>query len=229
MTQQGHTDKDEAVLITASDPLFNIENQCRGEGFLVIGGIDEAGRGALIGPVVAAGVIFPSDCAEIPYVNDSKQISEPDRDCIRQRLLAVPGIRTAIAEVTAAEIDRMNILQATLLAMRRVAEQLYPVDLLLIDGNRRPKGIVVPLRTIVKGDAKSASIAAASLLAKTHRDDILRAYARQYPHYGFEHHKGYGTVKHLDAIARYGILPEHRRTFAPVRDFLSPFTQDNLF
>lgn len=223
------TDKLTAMLATANDPMFAIERAARAEGLTVIGGIDEAGRGALIGPVVAAAVIFPADAVEVPYVFDSKQIAEHERDLVRERLLAVPGLRWAVAEVSAAEIDKLNILQATMEAMRRAAVQIMPVELFLIDGNRKPKGIDTLLRTVVKGDAKSASIAAASLLAKTHRDALLREYAIRYPQYGFELHKGYATAAHIEAIRTHGVLPEHRRSFAPVREVLSPYTQDELF
>lgn len=204
-----------------------IEETYKAAGFRRIAGVDEAGRGALIGPVVAAAVIFP-DNVPLPFVFDSKQVSESDREIMREQILAVPGIRYAISEVSAAEIDRINILQATLSAMSQAIQQLSP-DVALIDGNRRPKHLSIPLKTIVKGDAKCLSIAAASILAKTYRDTLLRAYALQYPGYGFEHHKGYGTAEHLTAIQSLGILPEHRQTFAPIAQILSPYIQDSLF
>ncbi len=218
-----------ALIQTATDPLFALEREAREGGFLSICGIDEAGAGPLIGPLVVAGVIFPPDIEEIPYVFDSKQISEENREIIKARILAIPGIQYAIVELSADEVDKYNIFQARMLGMARVAEQLSEAELYFIDGNRKPKTIEKPVKTIVKGDAKSASIAAASLLAKTHRDQWMRDYAKLHPEYGFESHKGYGTALHIESIYKYGVLPEHRRTFSPVSEILSPYQQDDLF
>ena len=174
-------------------------------------GIDEAGRGPLAGPVCAAAVILPPDC-DIPGLNDSKKLSEKKREAlfpvIQEKALAF-GIGWATAE----EIDRVNILQATFLAMARAVEALpAPADYALVDGNRMPP-LPIPGETIVKGDATSASIAAASILAKVSRDRLLRRLDEEHPEYGFAKHKGYGTKAHYEAIRKYGLLPEHRRSF----------------
>lgn len=217
-------------IATDSDPLFLPERLAMEEGFSCIAGIDEAGAGPLIGPLVVAGVIFPSNIVQIPYVFDSKQIPEHQRDAIRERILAIPGIRYEIVEISAREVDALNIFQARMQGMARVAQLLAEADLYLIDGNRRPKTIQKPVKTIVKGDAKSASIAAASLLAKTYRDDWMRDYAKAHPEYGFELHKGYGTSQHMKAIEMYGVLPEHRRSFRPIKkDDSEMLDQPDLF
>ncbi len=174
-------------------------------------GIDEAGRGPLAGPVYAAAVILPVDC-EIEGLNDSKKLSEKKRealfDLIRERAVAY-----GIGFATAAEIDEINILQATYLAMGRAyAAMGIPADWVLVDGNRMPP-LPVPGETVVKGDAQCATIAAASILAKVSRDRVLRKLDAAYPQYGFAKHKGYGTKDHYAAIKVYGILPEHRKTF----------------
>jgi len=200
--------------------LLAFERQKRAEGFSVIAGVDEVGRGPLAGPVVAAAVAFPSD-ADIPPVNDSKQLSAARRDELYTAILAVPGVRYGIAELDAAAIDRINILQASRQAMRVAVKQLGTLDFLLVDGLPVP-GFDVPNLAIVKGDAKSASIAAASILAKVYRDQLMDDFARTYPGYGFERHKGYGTAEHLAALRRLGPCPIHRRTFAPVRDVITP-------
>ena len=180
-------------------------------GFSAVCGIDEAGRGPLAGPVCAAAVILPPDC-DIPGLNDSKKLSEKKREAlfpvIQEKALAF-GIGWATAE----EIDRVNILQATFLAMARAVEALpAPADYVLVDGNRMPP-LPIPGETIVKGDATSASIAAASILAKVSRDRLLRRLDEEHPEYGFAKHKGYGTKAHYEAIRKYGLLPEHRRGF----------------
>ncbi len=174
-------------------------------------GIDEAGRGPLAGPVCAAAVILPLDC-EIPGLNDSKKLSEKKRealfDVIREAALAY-GVGFASVE----EIDRLNILQATFLAMSRACEALsLRPDWALVDGNRMPP-LSVPGETVIKGDAQCASVAAASILAKVSRDRLLRELDLKYPQYGFSKHKGYGTKAHYEAIKTYGVLPEHRKTF----------------
>lgn len=178
-------------------------------------GVDEAGRGPLAGPVVAAAVILPPG-ASLSGLNDSKKLS-PRR---RERLAAeirTTALAWAVAEASAAEIDEWNILRATLRAMARAvaALPLLP-DEVLVDGNRAPT-LEVPVRTIIGGDALEPAIMAASILAKTHRDARLVALEARYPGYGFARHKGYGTAAHLAALARLGPCPEHRRSFAPVR------------
>ena len=190
---------------------YAYEKRAGEQGFSAVCGIDEAGRGPLAGPVCAAAVILPPDC-DIPGLNDSKKLSEKKRETlfpvIQEKALAF-GIGWATAE----EIDRVNILQATFLAMARAVEALpTPADYALVDGNRMPP-LPIPGETIVKGDATSASIAAASILAKVSRDRLLRRLDEEHPEYGFAKHKGYGTKAHYEAIRKYGLLPEHRRGF----------------
>ena len=190
--------------------------------FSFIAGVDEAGRGCCAGPVCAAAVIF-TDRARIPAgVNDSKQLTHKQRMELREAILAEPSAFTAVAMVDQDEIDRTDILRATWLAMRRAVLSLpRPADFVLVDGNP-VKGLPVPSESIVKGDAKSASIAAASILAKTSRDLFMLEAAKQYPQYQFEVHKGYCTKLHTDLIRQYGPCPLHRKTFEPVRSILNP-------
>lgn len=182
----------------------------------MICGVDEAGRGPLAGPVVAAAVILDS-ARPISGLADSKKLTAPRRERlaleIREKALA-----WAIAAATAEEIDALNILQATLLAMQRAVAGLamMPAEV-LIDGNRCP-ALDVPARAIVRGDATVAEISAASILAKTARDAGMRVLHEQYPQYGFARHMGYGTAAHLAALRVHGPCPVHRRSFAPVRD-----------
>lgn len=191
--------------------MWEIEERCHEEGYQVICGVDEAGRGPLAGPVCAAAVILP-DHIEIPGLNDSKKLSDKKRrelfPIIKEQAIAY-GIGLASQE----EIDEINILQATYLAMERALDQLsVRPDLVLIDGNRaRDFGISV--QTVVKGDSLSANIAAASVLAKVTRDDIMVELAKEYPGYGFEVHKGYGTKAHYAALDELGVSPIHRETF----------------
>ena len=181
------------------------------EHFPVICGVDEAGRGPLAGDVYAAAVILPPELV-IPGLNDSKKLSEARREelapVIRENALA-----WCIASASVEEIERLNILQAALLAMRRAVEglKLHP-DYALVDGNQLP-GLQIETATIAQGDAKSASIAAASVLAKTARDASLRELDDKYPQYGFAAHKGYGTKAHYAAIDQYGLCPAHRPSF----------------
>ncbi|MEN3111545.1 ribonuclease HII [Uliginosibacterium paludis] len=183
-------------------------------------GVDEAGRGPLCGPVLAAAVIL-DPARPIAGLADSKKLSEKTRDRlaleIREKSLA-----WCIAEASVAEIDQLNILHATMLAMRRAVEglALLPQEI-LIDGNRVPPGLAAPARAIVKGDALEPAISAASILAKTGRDAILREMDQRYPQYGFAAHKGYPTAAHLDALKLHGATPEHRRSFGPVAAILA--------
>lgn len=187
------------------------------ERFLVAGrieaGCDEAGRGCLAGPVTAAAVILPADFAH-ELINDSKQLSERQREALRP-VIESEAVAWAVAHVPPAEIDRINILNASILAMHRAIDQLaVRPEALLIDGNRFKPYQGIPHTTIVKGDGKMLSIAAASILAKTHRDELMRQLARQFPGYGWEGNKGYPTREHRDAIRRLGVTPQHRRSFA---------------
>jgi ribonuclease HII len=184
----------------------------------LLAGVDEAGRGPLAGPVMAAAVIL-DDLHPIKGLADSKVLSPRRRerlyDEIRARALCV-----SVAEASAEEIDRLNILQATLLAMRRAVDGLRLVPhRVLVDGNRLPV-LRMPAAAIVKGDAKVPAISAASIVAKVQRDRWCAALHERFPHYGFDGHKGYPTPAHLDALRRHGACPEHRRSFAPVRGVL---------
>ena len=190
---------------------YEFEQQAVSEGFKVVCGIDEAGRGPLAGPVFAAAVVLPMGC-EIEGINDSKKLTEKKReklfDIITEKALAY-----SIATATEKEIDEINILQATFLAMGRAVDGLeIQPDIALIDGNQKP-GLEIEQRTIVKGDSKSISIAAASILAKVSRDRYMLELAKVYPQYQFEKHKGYGTKLHYEMLEQYGISDIHRRTF----------------
>ena len=197
------------------------EQQAWARGHRRIAGIDEAGRGPLAGPVVAAAAILdPSlwaDDGPLSDVDDSKKIAPRRRALIYDRLRQADGVWFGIGVATVDEIDRLNILRATHLAMGRAVEALAePPDYLLVDGRPVP-GLPAPSEALVKGDARSRSIAAASILAKVTRDRIMQALDREYPVYGFAAHKGYGTRAHRDALERHGPCPAHRRSFAPVR------------
>lgn len=187
------------------------ENEARNEGFCVICGVDEAGRGPLAGPVFAAAAVLPPG-ADIPGLNDSKKLTAAKRDALYD-VVCQTALEYAVASASEQEIDDMNILNATFLAMRRAVESLRNApDIVLVDGNRAP-ALSVRTRTIIKGDALSASIAAASILAKVSRDRYMDALARQYPEYDFERHKGYGTKLHYEKLAEFGASPVHRRSF----------------
>jgi len=188
------------------------EKQSREEGYSLVCGVDEAGRGPLAGPVFAAAVILPPDTL-IEGVNDSKKLSEKKRDAlfdvIREKALAY-----GIAAADHSEIDAINILQATFLAMRRAVEMLEPTpDLIIVDGNRLPPDLPAEGRTLIKGDALCHSIACASILAKVSRDRFMLAMAEKYQQYQFEKHKGYGTAAHIAALREHGMCPIHRRSF----------------
>ena len=198
--------------------LFAFDRQvmrCDDGSLFTIAGIDEAGRGPLAGPVVVAGVILPLNSQFMLEVDDSKKLSETQRQDLAAALRDTPDVRIAVAMRSAADIDRLNILRATHEGMREVARALAP-DLALVDGLRVPS-FPVNARFLVKGDARSASIAAASIIAKTTRDSYMQELDRRYPGYGFAEHKGYGTKAHLQALAALGPCPEHRMSFAPLR------------
>ena len=191
--------------------LWEIENAHFANGIEIICGVDEAGRGPLAGPVCAAAVILPKGL-EIPGLNDSKKLT----DKRRRELMPVikdQALAYGIAFASHTEIDEINILQATFLAMERaLAELKIKPDLALIDGNRQ-KDFGINVETVVKGDSRSANIAAASVLAKVTRDDYMEAMAQEYPGYGFEIHKGYGTKAHYEALRNLGPCPIHRMSF----------------
>ncbi len=190
---------------------FKFENEAKANGYNIVCGIDEAGRGPLAGPVCAAAVILPEGC-EIEGINDSKKLTEKKREqlygVITEKALAY-GIATADEK----EIDEINILQATYLAMNRAFQKLdIRPDMALVDGNRDPK-LGIPTQTIVKGDARSMSIAAASILAKVTRDRFMLEMDKKYPEYQFAKHKGYGTKLHYEMLTEYGPSEIHRMTF----------------
>ena len=187
--------------------LWILENEIYGEGFRLLCGVDEAGRGPLAGPVCAAAVILPRGL-EIEGLNDSKKLTEKKREEL-YGVICKEALSFGIAFATVEEIEERNILGATFLAMNRALEQ---PELALIDGNRNT-GILVPSRCVVKGDAKCADIAAASILAKVTRDRYMLEQAKLYPEYRFEQHKGYGTKLHYEALREYGPSPIHRMSF----------------
>ena len=191
--------------------MWEIETGCFAEGYQVICGVDEAGRGPLAGPVCAAAVILPPN-AVIPGLNDSKKLTDKKRRELMP-VIKEMALGYGIAFVDEKEIDEINILQATYLAMKRAIDML-PVkpDLALVDGNRAGD-FGLPVKTVVKGDSLSASIAAASILAKVTRDDLMLTLAEKYPQYGFEIHKGYGTKAHYAALTEHGPSEIHRMTF----------------
>lgn len=193
------------------DTMWEIEQEVFAQGYTLVCGVDEAGRGPLAGPVCAAAVILPKN-VEIPGLNDSKKLSDKRRRELFP-IIKEAAVAYAIAFADHKEIDEINILQATYLAMERAISQL-PVkpDFALIDGNRA-KDFGLPVKTVVHGDSLSASIAAASILAKVTRDDYMLEMAQQYPGYGFEIHKGYGTKAHYAALTEHGPCPIHRMTF----------------
>lgn len=202
-----------------STPNDSFEQEQRLAGKHIIIGIDEAGRGPLAGNVVAAAVILPQGYI-LEGLNDSKKLTEKRRDALYKQLMTDSSVLKAIGIANAAEIDALNILRATHLAMQRAAEELTKQlgtspDICLIDG-LPVKNFPYPQLAIIKGDSKSLSIAAASILAKVTRDKQMYALALQYPQYGFDKHKGYGTKAHMNALMTYGPTPLHRRSFAPV-------------
>ena len=191
--------------------LWEIETSLYNDTIVTICGVDEAGRGPLAGPVCAAAVILPRDL-ELPGLNDSKKLTDKKRRELFP-VIQEKAIAYGIAFATEQEIDEMNILQATFLAMQRAIDQLEgKADMALIDGNRE-KDFGLPVKTVVKGDSRSANIAAASILAKVTRDNWMEQMAEKYPEYGFEIHKGYGTKAHYAALTAHGPSPIHRMTF----------------
>lgn len=194
-----------------SAPSYELEEARYSEGFRRICGIDEAGRGPLAGPVFAAAVVLRPG-TEIPGLNDSKKLTEKKREALFDVILELAD-DYCVASATEQEIDEKNILQATFLAMRRACDGLREApDLALVDGNRKP-GLPLTEETVVKGDAKSMSIAAASILAKVSRDRYMLRMAELFPEYQFEKHKGYGTKLHYEMLQKYGVSEIHRKSF----------------
>ena len=191
-------------------------------------GVDEAGRGCLAGPVFAAAVILPESFSN-ELLNDSKQLTEKQRYALRP-IIEAEAVAYAVGVVFPDEIDKINILNASFLAMTRAIEALnVKPEHLLIDGNRFKSKLLIPFTTIVKGDGKMMSIAAASVLAKTYRDDYMNKIAEEYPQYDWLENKGYPTAKHRNAIAEHGITPHHRLTFKGVKEINPNPTEISLF
>lgn len=206
-------------------PTEEFERAARLCGYRRIAGIDEVGRGPLAGPVVAAAVILPTRHRFVG-VNDSKQLSERARERLYAAILD-HAVGVGIGRADVAEIDQLNILEATRLAMRRALEQLAPPpDYVLIDAVVLP-GVRAPARPIIKGDSLSISIAAASIIAKVTRDRLMATYHDLFPEYGFLSHKGYGTAEHLERLGRYGPCSIHRRSFAPVQAAMTAWKTEN--
>ncbi|MFZ0826295.1 MAG: ribonuclease HII [Verrucomicrobiia bacterium] len=215
---------------------FEFERALWTQGLTRVAGVDEAGRGPLAGPVVAAAAVLPSKWAntglppELEGLNDSKQLTAAQREKYFTFLTACPEVQFAVAQVGAGQIDAINILRATHRAMNDALAQLRPApEHALVDG-RPVKTMLAPQTAIVQGDARSYSIAAASVLAKVTRDRLMLVFDRQWPKYGFADHKGYGTEQHLAAITAHGPCPIHRRSFAPLRPvqrelFQTPISQ----
>lgn len=199
-------------------PDFSFEVAARQQGFAAIAGVDEVGRGPLAGPVVAAAVIL--DPARLPEgLNDSKKLTAARRDALFDAIHDVATV--SIAQASVAEIDSLNILRASHLAMERAVAALTPAaDFALIDGNMTPRDLDLPSQTIIKGDGRSLSIAAASIVAKVWRDRHMVALAQQHPYYGWEKNAGYPTAQHKLGLERFGVTEHHRRSFKPIHNIL---------
>ena len=204
-------------------PDFSFENKFSG----VVCGIDEAGRGPWVGNVVAGAVIIKDKNLSpelLCNLNDSKKLSKQKREHLYSLLRDAETkgqIKIGIGEATPQEIDEHNILQATFMAMRRAAQNLgCSTDIALIDGNQTPQNFPCKVTTVVKGDARSYSISAASIVAKVYRDKEMEKLAEKYPFYGFEHNAGYGTKDHIEGIKKHGLIPEHRKSYKPIKEFL---------
>ena len=201
-----------------TQPDFSFETAAQQRGFARIAGVDEVGRGPLAGPVVAAAVVL--DPARIPAgLNDSKKLTAAKRDALYDQIMQYADV--CIAEATVAEIDAHNILRASHIAMVRAVQGLAAApDYLLIDGNQTPRGLTILSETVIKGDGRSVSIAAASIVAKVWRDRHMVDLAQQYPGYGWDKNAGYPTAAHKSALINLGVTPHHRRSFKPVHNIL---------
>lgn len=201
--------------------LYEYDNVVRGEGFPFIAGVDEAGRGPLAGPVVAAAVILPHDIV-IKGVRDSKKVPLKERETLFSSI-TLNALSFGVGIIDHEEIDRINILNAAKAAMQKAVAGLSRTpDIVISDAVAIPS-ISIKQRPVIKGDAKSASVAAASIIAKVIRDIIMSGYHAMYPQYGFDRHKGYATKQHIDTIKKYGLCPIHRKTFKKTADLLLPF------
>lgn len=204
-------------------PDFSFEDSFNGK----IAGVDEAGRGPWAGPVVAGAVIILDrnlDPFLLNGLDDSKKLSAKKREQLYDALLEAEAkgqLKTGIGEASAEEIDQINILQATFLAMRRAVEALGIMpDYVLVDGNQTPRPFVCPVKIVVKGDARSYSIAAASIMAKVYRDRLMCRLAEEFPYYGFEKNAGYGTALHIAGLREHGITPQHRKSYRPIQEII---------
>lgn len=197
-------------------PSYDLERRHWAAGRRYVAGLDEAGRGCLAGPVVAAAVVLPPD-ARLAGLDDSKRLSPERRAALHARIYG-EALAVGVGQCTPAEVDRLNVLRAALEAMRRaVADLALPPDVLLVDGNQPLAAPPCPQETVVRGDARCFSIAAASVVAKVTRDRLMVELDEAYPHYGWARHKGYPTVEHYDALAAHGPSPHHRRSFRLTR------------
>jgi ribonuclease HII len=199
-------------------PDYTFEAAAQARGYNTVAGVDEVGRGPLAGPVTAAAVVL--DLARIPEgLNDSKKLTHKKREVLYAQIREVADV--SIAHATVAEIEEHNILRASHIAMVRAVEGLKVTpDYCLIDGNMVPRGLTVPAETIIKGDARSVSISAASIMAKICRDCVMLSLAQQHPGYGWETNMGYGSKRHISALQELGVTPHHRRLFKPVHNIL---------
>ena len=204
-------------------PSFDIENEYNG----IIAGVDEAGRGPWVGPVVAGCVVFINRNVEdflLSNLNDSKKISKKKREQLYEALYREKekgNVLIGVGLAQAKEIDEINILNASFLAMKRaIIDANVMPDMVLVDGNREPKDFGYKTKAVVKGDAKSYSISGASIIAKVYRDRLMEDMAKKYPGYGFEKNAGYGTKAHIEGLKQLGITPEHRKSYAPIKEFI---------
>jgi ribonuclease HII len=197
------------------EPYLGIERRLWASGFHAIAGVDEVGRGPLAGPVVACCCLLPKN-VRFSSVRDSKALTEAEREAVYQELTSNPRVKWAVQAIHHDIIDKINILRATLLAMKGAIDRIQEaIDFVLIDGRDAPP-MTTAYQTVIKGDSLSQSIAAASVIAKVTRDRMMDDYHREFPQYGFDQHKGYGTKAHMKAIETYGLSPIHRHSFAPV-------------
>tara|TARA_R110002072_G_scaffold2579_2_gene21522 strand:+ start:4472 stop:5101 length:630 start_codon:yes stop_codon:yes gene_type:complete len=205
-------------------PDFEFERSAHARGYARVAGVDEVGRGPLAGPVTAAAVVLDPD--HIPEgLNDSKKLTKKARERLYDEIILVADV--SIAHATVEEIEELNILRASHLAMTRALDGLaHGADYALIDGNMVPRGLILPAETIIKGDARSQSISAASIMAKICRDCVMMSLAQQHPGYGWETNMGYGSKRHMEALQNLGVTPHHRRLFKPVHKML--YQEKNL-
>ncbi|MBW4962714.1 ribonuclease HII [Sulfitobacter sp. CW3] len=199
-------------------PDFEFESDAYTRGYMRVAGVDEVGRGPLAGPVTAAAVVL--DPSRIPDgLNDSKKLSKKARERLYEEIMQVADV--SIAHASVAEIEELNILRASHLAMVRALDGLkQPADFALVDGNMLPRDLKIKAQTIIKGDARSQSISAASIMAKICRDHVMLSLAQQHPGYGWETNMGYGSKRHIEALRNLGVTPHHRRLFKPVHNML---------